>query len=203
MLTQYTYVREGITLTYLSTLVPGGGGSVDSQRPWAYQSVTWDDAFKDDLDEAMATRGWSFGWAGAAPPAKTIAEVVASFLAADAPDINTADGWTDVATASVSTFGGSSLGVQVTAICTGSVGVPQARLIIDGGAYTNQQIGADQYDFAGGSSRQPTAFHVPTALADTSPTLTTYTVKLQIQSQGVSGTATPRKGTGITLIEHR
>lgn len=42
-LTTYTYQREGITLGYLQSVVPGAGGSVINEQPPIYQGVTWDD----------------------------------------------------------------------------------------------------------------------------------------------------------------
>ena len=202
-LTDYTYKRHGITLAYLQGVVPGSGGSVGDQTPPAYQLVTWDSLYKDDLDAAMSTAGWGYLWQGTPPPAKTIANVVPSALAADANPIAVASGWVDVLSGAIQTRGDSSVGVQVTALCAGSVGTPQARVRVNGGAFSNQVIGASAYDFEGGSSIQPIAFHFPRPIADTSPTLTTYTFTLQVQAQGILGTATPKAGTTMTLVEYR
>lgn len=196
--TAYTYKNEGVTAAYLAQQMPGSG-TVSAAVPIQYQTITWESAYKDDLDAAMSAKGFTYDYAGTAPPAKVIAQIVPSFLTEDASEITVAQGWVDVRESTVVSHGGSSVGVQVTAICTGTVGTPQYRVVVNGGAYTNQVIGAASYDFPGGTSRQPVASHIPCPTTQAA----TYSFKLQVQAQGVLGTATPRAGSGITAVENK
>lgn len=197
----YTYKRLGVTTASLSQEVPGSG-SAGALVPTGYQTITWDESYKSDLDFAMAAQGFEYAYEGTSPPAKSIMQIVPKFLAADASSIPVAAGWTDVLTETLTTLGGTSVGAQVTAVASPSVGVGQARLLVSGGAYSNTVRGAAAYDIPI-TSQGIAAFHVPTPIADTSPNETTYTFKLQMQASGILGTIVPRAGTGFTLVENR
>lgn len=197
----YTYKRTGVILATLQQQVPGDG-SVSDLVPAAFQTITWDEIYKDDLDWAMGQQGMMYAYEGIAPPAKSVMQIVPSFLAVDASSIAVAAGWTDVLSATLTTLGSTSVGAQVTAVADPSIGVAQVRLIVNGGAYSNAVIGATAYDIPI-SSQGCIAFHVPTPIADTSPTVTEYTFKLQMQATGTLGSVVPRAGSGITLVEYR
>jgi hypothetical protein len=197
----YTYENQGVTAAYLAQQVPGTG-TVSPAVPARLQTITWDETYKDDLDYAMASAGWVFAYEGVSPPALTIAQIQPTFLAADASLILVASGWVDVLTKTITTIGGTSIGSQITALGAPAIGVGQARLVVDGGSYSNQVMGAAAYDIPL-TSQGGVAFHIPTPIPDTSPNLTTYTFKLQMQATGILGTLTPRKGTGLTLLEYR
>lgn len=197
----YTYKSAGVTLAYLAQQVPGQG-SVAAVVPAAFQTITWDETYKADLDAAMATKGFEYAYEGLAPAAKSIMQIVPKFLAADASSIPVASGWTDVLSETLTTLGGTSVGAQVTAVASPSVGVGQARLLVSGGAYSNTVRGATAYDIPI-SAQGCAAFHVPTPIADTSPDATVYTFKLQMQATGINGSVVPRAGSGFTLVENR
>lgn len=197
----YTYKRLGVTTSSLSQEVPGTG-SAGALVPTGYQTITWDETYKDDLDAAMVTKGFEYAYEGEAPPAKSVMQIVPKFLAADASSIPVANGWTDVLSETLTTLGDTSVGAQVTAVASPSVGVGQARLLVSGGAYSNTVRGATAYDIPI-SAQGCAAFHVPTPIADTSPDATTYTFKLQMQATGILGSVVPRAGTGFTLVENR
>lgn len=197
----YTYKTAGVTAAYLAQQVPGTG-TVALLVPIAFQTITWDETYKADLDAAMMAKGAEFAYEGTAPPAKAVMQIVPSFLAADASSIAVAAGWTDVLSASITTLGDTSVGAQVTAVADPSIGVAQVRLIVNGGAYSNAVIGATAYDIPI-NSQGCIAFHVPTPIAGTSPTVTEYTFKLQMQATGTLGSVVPRAGSGITLVEYR
>lgn len=196
----YTYQRKGVSLATLEQHVPGTG-SVSDLVPAAFQTITWDETYKADLDWAMSQQGMIYAYEGIAPPAKSVMQIVPSFLAVDASAIAVAVGWTDVLSATLTTLGGTSAGAQITAVANPSVGVGQARLIVNGGAYSNEVRGATAYDIPL-SAQGCAAFHVPTSLA-ASPNETTYTFKLQMQATGILGSVVPRAGTTFTLVEYR
>ena len=197
----YTYKRIGVTNEFL-TSVPGTGGPAGLLVPTGFQTIPWDENYKADLDWSMLTQGFIYAYEGIAPPAKSVMQIVTKFLAADASSIPVANGWTDVLTETLTTLGGTSVGAQVTAVASPSVGVGQARLLVSGGAYSNTVRGATAYDIPI-SGQGCVAFHVPTPIADTSPDATTYTFKLQMQATGILGSVVPRAGTGFTLVENR
>lgn len=197
----YTYQRTGVDLATLQQQVPGDG-SASALVPTAFQTITWDETYKDDLDWAMGQQGMLYAYEGSAPPAKSVMQIVPKFLAADASSILVASGWTDVLSDTLTTLGGTSVGAQVTAVGDPSVGVGQVRLVVSGGAYSNTVRGATAYDIPI-SAQGCVAFHVATPIAYTSPTETTYTFKLQMQATGILGSIVPRAGTGFTLVENR
>lgn len=197
----YTYKAAGVTAAYLAQQIPGSGSVADAV-PAAFQTITWDETYKDDLDFAMASKGYEYAYEGASPPAKAIMQIVPSFLAADASSIAVASGWVDVKTATLTTLGGTSVGAQVTAVGAPTLGVGQARLVVDGGQYSNAVRGATAYDIPV-SAQGCAAFHIPTPINDTSPNETTYTFKLQMQATGALSAVVPRAGSGFTLVENR
>lgn len=197
----YTYKWSGVTSTYLGQQVPGEG-SVASSVPIVLQTITWDETYKEDLDAAMDSKGWIYVYEGTAPAAKAVMQIVPAFLLADASSIAVASGWADVLSANLTTLGGTSVGAQVSAVGNPDVGVGQARLLVNGGAYSNSVRGATAYDIPI-SAQGIAAFHVPTPIADTSPNATTYTFKLQMQATGALATIVPRAGTGFTLVEYK
>lgn len=202
---QHTYRQQGVTDDYLSTmLVPGNTGTVSDVVPIVFQTIDLepDDSDLDDLTAAMEAKGWVYFAAGPAPAAKTIAQIVPQMLSSDAASIPVASGWVDVLSGNVTTLGNSTVGVQATAIGTVGVGAAQVRLRVNGGAFSNQVIGASHYDMPI-LSASTIAFNIPRPIADTSPTQTTYTFTLQMQATGILGTVVPKAGTAMTLVEYK
>lgn len=199
--TAYTYRETGVTAAYLGQQMPGTG-TVASAVPIRYQTITWDSDYKDDLDAAMASAGWTFAFQGSAPAAKTIAQIQSAVLLADGSAVVPADGWVTKLSRTLTTRGGSNMGVQVTAVGnTGGSGVGAARILANGGSFSNTVIGADQYDLHD-ANWGFAAFHHPLALPDTSPTETEYTLALQFSVTGVGSSLVPRKGCVVTLVEY-
>ncbi len=200
----HTYRQIGVSADYLATQISSAYTATPQQAvPITYQSIDLsDDVALDDLTAAMNYVGWEYDHAGVAVVAKTIAQIIPSALVSDASSIPVASGWVDVLTGSISTPGGSSVGVQVTAVANPSVGVAQVRVIVNGGSFSNTVIGATAYDIPI-SSQATIGFNAPTSIPDTSPTNTTYTFKLQMQATGVLGSVVPRAGTVMSLIEYR
>lgn len=196
----YTYKHEGVSAAFLAQ-VPGSG-SAAAAVPTRFQTITWDETFKADLDFEMGQAGWTYAYEGQAPPAKAVMQIVPKFLTADGSQIEVASGWTDVLSETLTTLGGTNVGAQVTVVANPDVGVGQARLLVSGGAYSNTVRGATAYDIPV-SAQGCVAFHVPTPIADTSPDATVYTFTLQMQATGVLGTVVPRAGSGFTLVENR
>src|SRR5262245_34847471 len=62
----YVYVDQGIALAQLQQVVPGAG-SVAPASPIRLATITWDSMYKDDLDAAMLSFGWSYLYQGTAP----------------------------------------------------------------------------------------------------------------------------------------
>lgn len=197
----YTYKESGVPGSYISQQVPGTG-SVLEAVPIRLQTIVWDETYKADLDAAMSSAGWSYLYEGDAPGAKTIAQSVTGYLAADAASIATADGWVNVKSVSLTSQGGSVAASFVVAIGNTGSGQGQARVLVNGGSYSNQVVGAAQYDIHN-SNYGATGFNIPVPLADTSPTDTTYTFTLQFSVTGVGATIIPRAGSGISLAEYR
>lgn len=198
----YTYIRSGASQGYIASQVPGTG-TVYAAVPPVYQRITWDETYKADLDYAMSQQGWTYAYEGQPSVAKTIAQIQSTVRTVDASAIVPADGWVTVDTRTLATRGGSAMGVQITAVGnTNGSSIAQARILINGGAYTNTVIGADQYDLHDADWGHA-AFHHPVALADTSPAETTYTVSMQLSVTGIGSTVTARKGCVITLVEYR
>lgn len=195
----YTYGPVGISPAYL-TQVPGTGSIlVPSALP--PMTVLWDEEYKQDLDVAMAAQNWAYLYEGIAPTAKVLAQTVAEYLSGDAAFVATADGWVTKVSASLTTTGGTTAGVIVTAIGDTSntlTPLASARLRVSGGTYSNTVVGAVRYDipFAPYGSA---GFTVPVPLANAA----TYTFDLQFSVTGVSATITPRKGSGMSIAEHR
>lgn len=202
----YVYQFDGVTQAYLDQQVPGTGSVSDSVPP-RYQEVTWDETYKGDLDAAMGSSGWRYLYEGAAPAAKTIAQIQTSVLASDGSAIGTADGWVSVLTKTLTTQGASAVGVQCTSVAdiSGVTGQATARVIVNGGSFPADTIvGAPGgYDIAGDGGHGSLGFNAPRAIADTSPTNTTYTFELQLSVTGIGSSLTPRAGSVMTLVEYR
>jgi hypothetical protein len=198
----HTYRMQGVSDEYLATQIASPTtAEVSEALPIIYQSVDLsDDASLDDLTAGMNWQGWVYAFPGTPPLAKTILQMISEGLSSDASQIGVGDGWVDVVTCDLTTFGGSSVGVQATAVGSVGVGPGQARVKVDGGAFSDLVIGATYYEL-GVLTRATVSFHFPRPLADTSPSQTTYTFKLQMQATGVLGTVTPRVGTFMTLVE--
>jgi len=196
----YTYKDEGVSAAYLAQQMPGSG-SVAPAVPMRLQTITWDETYKDDLDYAMASKGWAYAYEGTAPAAKTIVQSIPAFLVADASSIATADSWVTVKSQALVSKGGTAVGVLAIAVGNTGSGQAQARVRVSGGAYSNTVVGADQYDIHN-SSYGAAGFNVPVPLADTSPNDTTYTFELQMSVTGI-GAVVPRAGSGMSLVEHR
>lgn len=197
----YTYVDQGVTLAQVSQQVPGTG-AVAPAVPIRLQTVTWDSTYKDDLDAMMAGLGWSYLYQGTAPTAKVIAQIEATALGADAASIAAAAGWVTVLTQTIVTRGGSDVDVRATAVGDTVGGTAQARVLLNGGDFTDSIVGAVQYDLRD-SSYGASATRYLSAIPDTSPTETTYTFELQFAVTGGASTVVPRKGTELTLVELR
>lgn len=197
----YTYQFSGVQQAYLEQQVPGSGSRSDSV-PVLLQTITWDETYKGDLDAAMASAGWSYSYEGTAPAAKTIAQIQSASLASDASAILVASGWVDVVSRDLTSLGGSTVAVQATAIGSPSVGVGQARVIVNGtGIPADTVIGAAAYDIQI-SSLSTTAFNAPTAVPSADPAVT-YTFKIQMRATGILGQVVPCAGTRITLVEYK
>jgi hypothetical protein len=196
----YTY-KQGVSTAYIAQLVPGSG-SVSAPVPIVLQTVTWDETYKGDLDFAMASAGWTYAYEGTAPAAKTIAQLVPAFLAVDGSSIADEDSWVTVKSQELTSKGGTAVGVVVTAIGNTDLGQASARVRVTGGAYSNTVVGAMQYDIPA-SSYGESGFNVPVPLVDTSPNDTVYTFELQYSVVGIGSTVVPRKGSGMSLVEHR
>lgn len=203
-LTDYTYVRVGATLAYLENQVPGTGGSVGAETPPSYQLVNWDSTYKDDLDAAMSSLGWTYLWAGTPPVALTIAQIQTVVLTSDGVSIAPADGWVTVATKTIDTRGGSTISVQLTAV-TASNGIdqPHLRVLVNcTGIFSDVVVGAAQYDLPT-TDEGGRAMNAPVPIADTSPTIKTYTFTLQLQTTSGASTIQAKAGTVMSLVEYR
>jgi hypothetical protein len=196
----YTYKWQGVSAAFLAQ-VPGSGSGAASV-PIVLQTITWDETYKDDLDFAMASAGWVYAYEGTAPAAKTIAQLVPAFLAADGASIADEDGWTTAKSGTLTSKGNTAVGVVVTAIGNTNLGQASVRVRVSGGAYSNTVVGAVQYDIPP-TSYGEAGFNIPVPLADTSPNDTTYTFDLQYSVVGAGSTVVPRKGSGMSLVEHR
>lgn len=202
-LTEYTYKRLGVTLAYLQGVVPGDGGSVSDQTPPSFLGLIWDSAYKEDLDVAMSDAGWGYLWEGPPPPAKTIIQTQTAALAADASSIGVASGWQDIGLSrTLTTRGGSTVTVQLTAIGSPTLAAAQVRVLVSGGAYSDTVVGAPAYAIDT-PPLSTTSAGFPVAIADTSPNETTYTFRVQMQAPGALNAVVPKAHTRISLAEHR
>jgi hypothetical protein len=200
----HTFRQQGVTDQYLGNQVPAAFKCTAGQAvPIVFQPVTIDDEDGlPDLIGAMESAGWTYDHEGDPTVAKTIAQIVPNALVSDASSIPVASGWVDVLSSTLTTLGNSSVGVQVSAVGNPSVGVGQARVIVNGGDFTDMVVGATAYDIPT-SSQGVASFNAPRTIPDTSPTPTTYTFKLQMQATGGGGAVVPRAGTVMSLIEYR
>ena len=193
--------------TAISNLLPGGATvtAFTLYAPSIMDAALSDDAAAEDLDGILAAdHCWILQDVDpVAGAAKTRVQSVAAVLAADASAIATASGWTDVLSIDLTTKGGTTAGVLVAAIASsGILGEGQARLIVNGGAFSNVVLGATYHALAMTTtkSRDTAAFHVPVSIPSTSGT--TYTFTLQMQATGLLNSMTPRKGCALTCAEH-
>lgn len=197
----YRFVHEGLTASEMTELT-GASVTVEMAHPPTYQDVTVEESAFEDLVLAAASKGFTYLETDPPDPAaKTILRSNADQLAADASAVPVASGWIDVVSTTIATKGASSLAIQGTAIGNITLGAAQARVIIDGGSFSAQVLGADSYDLAG-ISQANTGFNTPCPIPSTG-NYTTYTIKMQFRAVGVLASVTPRKGTIIAAFEHK
>lgn len=201
------YKQAGPSAAAINAALPEGVTVSDIvvYAPAIMDATLSDDTAAGDLDDVLAAdEGWEFLDADpVAGAARTIAQIVPAALGADASAIATADGWTDVLTASITTKGGTSIGTQVTAVgSAGTTGEGQVRLVINGGSFSNVVLGPTYVSLATTTtlSRAVVAFHAPVAIS--AGAAETYDFKLQMQATGLLNTLTPRKGCALTCIEY-
>src|SRR5262245_623133 len=200
----YVYVDQGIALAQLQQVVPGAG-SVAPASPIRLATITWDSMYKDDLDAAMLSFGWSYLYQGTAPTGVALAQIVPASLAADGSSIGVGSGWSDVTglNCAVTTRGGSSVGLQATLLASKAVGTAQARVLLNGGAFpANTVVGAAAYEIPGGAEGA-LAFQPPRTLLPATGSDTTYTFKVQMRSVGALSSITPLAFCAMTAIEYR
>jgi hypothetical protein len=196
----YRFQLLGIVAAQIIAMV-GPPDAVGAICPAAFQDITIDDSRLPDLLAFMAEAGYSLvATDPTAAATKTILRSAANVLPGDGAAILTAANWQDIGVSiSLTTEGGTSLGLQVTGIANSSANEGQMRVVANGGVYSNTVVGPTAFSFAALQFAAASG-HVPLALPS-GPT-TTYSFKLQMQATALISSITPRKGCALSAFEY-
>lgn len=195
------YRQRGVTAADILAHTPATSVTTTPTFPPCFQEVTADDSFNTDIDAYMAEQGADF--VEADPPANTsfmIANIKSAKLAADSTAFPVASGWQDVSglSVSLSTLGGTTLGITLSAVNSNIAIGGQVQAIINGGSFSNVVVGLAAFPLLTSSFAGFTTFVTLPAAART-----TYTVRVQARGLGVLASVTLAAGaTSIAVFEY-
>ncbi len=109
------------------------------------------------------------------------------------------DAWTDIVTKTLNTKGGTIAMVTLSGIAATVIG-GQLRCVIDGGAFSNAEVGPELAQFPI-LSAGCAGFTFPLSVPATESRVS-YTIKLHMRAFGIAATIKPLKGTALTIVEY-